>query len=160
MTPTTLGVILSMLQQARAEDGHFLYRPCRSAIGARSRTLPEKHHPWWRLAMDKAVVRQPVNVLTRCGRPQWGSRGVWLIRPRGLEGSEDTASQAVAWPRRRSRPFLSASSSRLDPQSDARQECAARVSSESKRPIARNICLIGRVISFGRGTGEVELAEA
>ena len=53
------------------------------------------------------MVRRPVNVLTRRGRPRWGSREVWLIRSGGLEeGSGGTASQAVASPVTwRSRPF-------------------------------------------------------
>jgi hypothetical protein len=31
------------------------------------------------------VVRWLVNVLTRRGRPQWASKGVWLICSRGFE---------------------------------------------------------------------------
>jgi hypothetical protein len=60
---------------------HFLHWPYRSAIGALSRIpLPNQQHPWWRPVKDEAVVRRPVNVLTRRDRPQWGSREVWVVQ--------------------------------------------------------------------------------
>jgi hypothetical protein len=82
MTPTMSVAILSLLQRARAEDAAF------SPLAL--------SHPWWRPVKDEAVVRQPVNMLTRHGRPRWGSREVWLIRSGGFEGNGGTASQAVA----------------------------------------------------------------
>jgi hypothetical protein len=102
MTPTTPVAILSLLRLAPAEDAAF--SPL--ALSQRNRhpvqnPPPNQQHPWRRPVKDEAVVRRPVNVLTRRGRPRWGSREVWLIRSGGLEeGSGGTASQAVAWPRR------------------------------------------------------------
>ena len=95
LVPTTSVAILSLLQLRMP---HFLHW----ALSRRDRhprleLSPDQQYPWWRPVKDEAVVRRPVNVLTRRGRPRWGSREVWLIRSRGLEeGSGGTASQAVA----------------------------------------------------------------
>jgi hypothetical protein len=93
-TPTTSVAILSLLRLALAEDTAF--SPL--ALSQRNRRprpepFPNRQYPWWKPVKDEVVVRLSVNVLTRRGRPRWGSREVWLIRSGGLEeGSGGTAS--------------------------------------------------------------------
>src|SRR2546430_11342603 len=72
----------------------MIRRPPRSTLFPYT-TLFRSQHPWWSPVKDEAVMTRPVNVLTRRGRPRWGSREVWLIRLGGFEeGNGGTASQA------------------------------------------------------------------
>jgi hypothetical protein len=75
MTLTTSVAILSLLQRVRAEDAAF--SPL--ALSQRNRRLvqnpPATNTAYGGdSAKDEVVVRRPVNVLMRRGRPRWGSK--------------------------------------------------------------------------------------